>query len=59
MRAIPQEIHQASIIEISLKITYPKFYANLQGANELTSGHADLTSTLKFLRDFVRSCRLF
>ena len=36
LKAILQEIPQPSVTEISLKITYLKFYPNLPGANELT-----------------------
>ena len=35
LMAISQEIPQASITEISLKITYLKLHSNLPGANEL------------------------
>ena len=35
MRAVSQEMLQASVTKLSLKIIYLKFYSNLPGANEL------------------------
>ena len=35
LREIPQEILQPSVIEMSLNMTYLKWYLNFPGANEL------------------------
>ena len=46
LRAISQDIHQPSIIKISMKITYLKFHSNVQGANEQSGTKPNLVAKI-------------
>ena len=58
LRAIPQEVPQPSITEISLKFAYLKVCQNLPEATELTSVTTNIESCTLFVQSSIKSVLL-